>query len=52
MEVGQYLIRDFPNELHRKAKVRAAEEGITLQELIIKAVELYLKKGTKKRITS
>jgi predicted HicB family RNase H-like nuclease len=42
--MAQYLIRDFPNELHKKAKIRAAEEEITLQELIIKAVELYLKK--------
>ena len=36
-------IREFPNTLHREAKVRAAQEGITLKDLIIKAVEAYLK---------
>ena len=36
-------IRDFPDELHRVAKSKAALEGITLKELIIRAVEAYLK---------
>jgi predicted HicB family RNase H-like nuclease len=47
--MGQYLI-DFPEDLHRDAKVRAAQDGVTLKELIIKAVEQYLKaaKGKKK----
>jgi predicted HicB family RNase H-like nuclease len=43
----QYMM-DFPDELHREAKVRAAQEGITLKDLIIKAVEAYLKTGKKK----
>ena len=38
----QYMM-DLPDELHRDAKVRAAQEGITLKDLIIKAVEAYLK---------
>ena len=38
----QYMM-DFPDELHREAKIRAAQEGITLKELIIRSVELYLK---------
>jgi predicted HicB family RNase H-like nuclease len=42
----QYMM-DFPDELHREAKVRAAQEGITLKDLIIKAVEAYLKAGKK-----
>ena len=37
-------IREFPDTLHREAKVRAAQEGITLKGLIIKAVEEYVKK--------
>jgi predicted HicB family RNase H-like nuclease len=46
--MGQYLI-DFPELTHREAKIRAAQEGITLKELILKAVEEYLrKKETKK----
>jgi predicted HicB family RNase H-like nuclease len=40
-------IRDFPDNLHREAKSKAALEGITLKELIIKAVEEYLKAGKK-----
>jgi predicted HicB family RNase H-like nuclease len=40
-------IRDFPDTLHRGAKSKAALEGISLKELIIKAVDLYLKKGVK-----
>jgi len=42
----QYMM-DFPDELHKEAKVRAAQEGITLKDLIIKAVEAYLKAGKK-----
>jgi predicted HicB family RNase H-like nuclease len=37
-------IRDFPEELHHKAKIQAAVEKITLKELMIKALEQYLKK--------
>lgn len=41
-------LRDFPDELHREAKSKAALEGITLKELIIKAVEEYLARAKKK----
>ena len=37
-------IKDFPDDLHRKAKAEAALEGISLKALFIKAVEEYLKK--------
>jgi predicted HicB family RNase H-like nuclease len=40
-------LRDFPEALHRELKAKAALEGITLKELIIKAVEAYLKAGKK-----
>ena len=36
-------IKDFPDDLHRKAKSEAALEGISLKALFIKAVEEYLK---------
>ncbi len=42
--MAKYLI-EFPAELHKEAKVKAAVEGITLKELILKAVTEYLKKG-------
>ena len=37
-------IRDFPEELHHKAKIQAAVEKITLKELMIKALAEYLEK--------
>ena len=37
-------VRDFPEDLHKKAKMKALKEDMTLRELIIKAVENYLKK--------
>jgi predicted HicB family RNase H-like nuclease len=43
-------IRDFPDDLHRQAKSKAALEGISLKDLIIKAIEEYVmgkKKGAK-----
>ena len=39
----KYLI-EFPAGLHKEAKVKAAMQGITLKELILKAVTDYLKK--------
>jgi len=41
-------VRNFPDELHKKARLRAVEEDITLRELIIKALDEYLKAPTKK----
>lgn len=40
-----YTIKDFPEELHRAAKVKAAMEGISLKELILKALRQYLEGG-------
>ena len=40
----KYLIRNFPPTLHRLAKVVAGWEGITMRELILRALEQYLKK--------
>jgi hypothetical protein len=48
--MAQFLIRDFPNELHKTAKIRAAEEEITLQELILRAIGEYLK-ASKRKVT-
>lgn len=37
-------VKDFPDDLHRKAKAKAALMGISLKELIIRAITEYLKK--------
>jgi len=36
------IIKNFPEDLHRMAKAKAALEGITLKALIIKLLETYL----------
>lgn len=41
--MGDYLLRDIPQEVHRQAKAQAALEGISLRELILKAIKEYLK---------
>ena len=38
-----YLLK-LPAGLHRETKMQAASEGVTFNELVIKAIELYLKK--------
>jgi hypothetical protein len=40
--MGTLNLKDFPKELHRQAKSRAALEGITLRELVMQAVSQYL----------
>ena len=37
-------IRDFPEDLHRKAKAQAALEGTTLKDLVIRLLTEYLEK--------
>ena len=37
-------IKDFPDELHRKAKSEAALMGISMKEFIIRAMTEYLEK--------
>ncbi len=37
-------VKDFPDGLHREAKIQAAIMGISLKELIIRALTEYLKK--------
>ena len=41
-------IKDFPDDLHRKAKAEAALMGISLKELIVRAITEYLKKKKKR----
>ncbi len=40
-------IKDFPDDLHREAKIQAAVEGISLKEIFIRALRDYLKKKKK-----
>ena len=38
------FMKDFPEDLHRRAKSEAALMGISLKELIIRAITEFLKK--------
>ena len=40
--VGAYLLRDIPAELWIAAKHKAVDEGLSLRELILKALQEYL----------
>ena len=42
------FVRDFPEDLHKKAKMQALEEDLTLGQLIIKALSEYLARAKKK----
>lgn len=45
--MAEYILR-YDDELHKKAKIQAIEEGLTLKELLIKALTEYLqRKGVK-----
>ena len=39
-------IRNVPDELHRKLKVRAAQEGMTLSDYLLSEVEQIAEKPT------
>ena len=41
-------IKDFPEDLHRKAKAEAALMGISMKEFIIRAITEYLKKSKRR----
>ena len=40
-------LKDFPDQLHREAKSQAALMGVSMKELIIRALIEYLKAGKK-----
>jgi plasmid stability protein len=42
------LIRDFPDDLHKRARLRAVTEGTSLKGIILKAVAEYLERTEKK----
>jgi plasmid stability protein len=40
--VKAIIIRNFPGDLHRRAKVFAAQNDTTIKEVVIKALEEHL----------
>jgi predicted HicB family RNase H-like nuclease len=38
------ILKNFPEDLHRRAKAKAALMGISMKELIIRAVTEFIKK--------
>jgi len=43
-EIRVIHMKGFPADLHRQAKIAAATEGVTLKEIIIKALREYLER--------
>jgi plasmid stability protein len=43
----QLFIRSFPEELHRKLKVEAAMQSVTIQELVTRYIEQGLERDQK-----
>ncbi|PKN64136.1 MAG: 3-hydroxyacyl-CoA dehydrogenase [Deltaproteobacteria bacterium HGW-Deltaproteobacteria-15] len=41
-------LRDFPDQLHREAKAKAALMGISLRDFVVRAVELFLEEEKKR----
>ena len=46
--MANMFLRDFDPEVYRAAKIRAAEEGTTLKEIVRRALIEYTKKPFKK----
>ncbi len=44
-------IRNVPDELHRKLKVRAAQEGMTLSDYLLSEIEQVAEKPTLRELT-
>ena len=44
LELMVLSVRNFPKDVHRKAKIQAAIEGIPLKDLIVKAIGEYLER--------
>jgi hypothetical protein len=43
-EIKVIQMRNFPADLHKRAKLQAVREETTLKAIVIKALEQYLKK--------
>jgi predicted HicB family RNase H-like nuclease len=39
-----FMMRDFPEDLHTRAKIQAAREKTTMKEIVIRALTEYLEK--------
>lgn len=43
------FIRDFPEDLHEKARIQAVKEKTSLREIFSKALQEYLKKADQRK---
>jgi|GEM_PF-4442521 len=48
--MSEYILK-YDNDLHRKIKALAASEGRTIRELIVQALQEYLKRKAKSGIS-
>jgi len=47
MRMINWMVRNFPADLHKEAKLQAVREEISLKDLVIKALTEYLQKKGK-----
>ena len=43
INMASYLLRDIPDELWHRVKVRAAMDGLTMRQVLLDALEEYAK---------
>jgi hypothetical protein len=43
-DTQEVILRTFPAELHIRVKIQAAKEQTTMQEIFVRACEMYLKR--------
>jgi plasmid stability protein len=41
----QYPLRDIDDDLWRKARIRTTQEGISIRDVLVRALELYNEHG-------
>jgi len=41
----QYPLRDIDDDLWRKARIRTTQEGISIRDVIVRALEIYNEEG-------
>jgi plasmid stability protein len=48
MRMAVMNLRGVPDEIHRQAKIRAAVEGVTLKDFVLRVLTEYLEQVEKK----
>ena len=47
--MARLVIRDWPDAIHTRLKLEAVRRGVSLREILLEAVRLWLKEGKPKK---